>query len=176
MAAMRVLGLIGLLCTLLFAASAGTADDREYRLSSGDRLRVTVFGEPSLSGEFEVDGVGTFSLPLIGTVDAQNETARGLEQRIADMLSAGYLRQPRVSVEVLTYRPFYIFGEVNSPGSYPYRAGMTLLNAVAVAGGYTYRANERRVEVKRGEADPFNANPQEIIMPGDIIRVNERLF
>lgn len=157
-------------------AGAAAAQSTEYTLSSGDRLRVTVFGEPQLSSEFEIDGTGSFSMPLIGTVVSEGLTVRELEARMAAMLSDGFLRDPRVSVEVLNYRPFYIIGEVNSPGSYPYRAGMTLLNAVAVAGGFTFRANERRVEVTRGDGAPFVATMQTVVLPGDIIRVNQRFF
>lgn len=151
-------------------------ESSEYRLSSGDRLRVTVFGEETLSGEFEIDGVGAFSIPLVGTISAQDSTVRDLESAIARRLEQGYLRDPRVSVEVLNYRPFYIFGEVNKPGSYPYRAGLTLINAVAVAGGYTYRANENNMIIGRNGVDYAAGSPQTPVQPGDVIRVNERFF
>lgn len=152
------------------------ADESDYRLSSGDRVRITVFGEESLSGEYELDGVSSFSMPLVGTISAQDSTVRELETTIAETLSAGYVRDPRVSVEVLNYRPFYIFGEVNTPGSYPYRSGLSLINAVAVAGGFTYRASEDNVIISRDGVDYAAGSTQTRIQPGDVIRVNERFF
>lgn len=159
----------------LVTVEAARANE-EYRLSSGDRLRVVVFGEESLSGEFEVDGLGTVALPLIGSVDAGGRTVREFERVVGDAFRGGYLVNPRISVEVLNYRPFYIVGEVNNPGSYSFRAGMTLLNAVAMAGGFTYRADEDDVEITRGDGAPAAATIDTPIMPGDIVRVGERLF
>jgi len=150
-----------------------------YRLGSGDRLRVTVFGEAELSGEFEVDGGGAVSLPLIGDVDIGGRTVREAERRIEDHFRDGYLKQPRVSIDVLNYRPFYILGEVNNPGSYPFVNGMSVLNAVALAGGFTYRARENRIEIIRASdssREPREATPSTVVLPGDIIRVPERFF
>lgn len=153
------------------------ANAQEYRLGSGDRVKVTVFGEEDLSGEFELDGEARFSMPLIGTVTAQGASPRTLEQTIATMLQDGFLKNPKVNVEVLNYRPFYILGEVNEPGSYPYRAGMTILNAAAMAGGFTFRADERDIEVTRGgSGNPKVVDPTTIVQPGDVIRVNESIF
>lgn len=155
----------------------GSAVAQEYRLGSGDRVKVTVFGEDDLSGEFELDGESKFSMPLIGTVNAQGTTPRILEGRIVALLLDGFLKNPKVSVEVLNYRPFYILGEVNEPGSYPYRAGMTILNAAAMAGGFTYRADEDDIEVSRGgTGTPQVLEPTAIVQPGDVIRVNESIF
>ena len=148
-----------------------------YRLGSGDRLRVIVFGEDDLSGEFDVDGTGTVSFPLIGQVHALDRTLRSFERAVADMLRDGYLRDPRVSAEVLNYRPFYIIGEVEHGGEYPFTSGMHVLNAVAVAGGYTYRANTSRVFItRRGEERAFPATAASTVQPGDLIRVPERFF
>lgn len=162
---------------LSFGVTGALAQDTDYRLGSGDRVKVIVFGEEDLSGEFELDGGGAFSMPLIGTVRALDQSPRQLEQTIASKLLDGYLRNPRVSIEVLNYRPFYIIGEVNNPGSYPYRVGMTILNAAALAGGFTFRADEDDIEVSRGgEGEPRVMAPETIVQPGDVIRVNERLF
>ncbi|MCI0429378.1 MAG: polysaccharide export protein [Rhodospirillales bacterium] len=154
-------------------------DPLGYTLGTGDRVRVTVFGEPDLSGEFEVDATGKISLPLIGDVRIAGLQMRDAEKAIANSLAQGYLANPRVNVEVLNYRPFYIIGEVNAPGSYPYVNGMSVLTAVALAGGYTYRARQDRVVITRA-ADPqrreVRAAPETPVLPGDIIRVPERFF
>lgn len=162
---------------VMLSAAPVLAQSADYKLGSGDQVRITVFGQEDLSGEFELDGGGAFSMPLIGTVQALSQSPRQLEQIIASKLLDGYLKNPRVSVEVLNYRPFYILGEVNEPGSYPYRAGMTILNAAAMAGGFTYRADESDIEVSRGgSGEPAVMAPETIVRPGDVIRVNERLF
>ncbi len=150
-----------------------------YRLGSGDKLRVIVFGEPDLSGEFEVDGSGAFSMPLVGQLDAFQVTVRDLEQKIADKLKQGYLIDPRVSVEVLNYRPFYIVGEVKEGGEFPFVSGMHVLKAIAIAGGYTYRANTQRVYITRkGAAAEIEmpASQGTAVFPGDVIRIPERFF
>ena len=149
-----------------------------YTMDSGDRLRVVVFRHEDLSGEFEVDGTGTFSMPLIGNVDAVGLTARQLEERIAERLRDGYLVDPQVSIEVLNYRPFFILGEVNQAGQYPYASGMTVLNAVALAGGFTFRAKEDGITVQRGgsNAPEVVVTPDTPVLPGDIVRVPERFF
>ncbi len=179
---MRSMGQALKACIVLIFLVAGAipaafAQSPDYTLGSGDRVKVTVFGEEELSGEFELDGGGAFSMPLIGTVQAMGQSPRALEERVAGLLRDGYLKNPRVSVEVLNYRPFYILGEVNNPGSYPYRSGMNILNAAAVAGGFTFRADEGDIEVSRGGVGEARVMPPEtIVQPGDVIRVNERLF
>ena len=148
-----------------------------YRLGSGDKLRVIVFGEEDLSGEFEVDGSGTVALPLIGEVRARDRTLRAFETAVEAMLRDGYLKDPRVSAEVLNYRPFYIIGEVEEGGEYPFVSGMHVLNAVALAGGHTYRANPKRVFItRRGAEREFSAPLDAAVQPGDVIRVPERFF
>ena len=160
----------------LFAAEAEATTS--YTLGSGDRLKVVVFGEDDLSGELEVDGTGAIAMPLIGTVQAGGNSVRQLEEQIAVLLSDGYLINPRVSVEVLNYRPFYIIGEVQKPGEYPYRAGMTVINAVGIAGGFTFRADEKDIVISRGgdSAVPSAAGRETIVNPGDVVRVKERFF
>lgn len=173
-------------CMFLVFSMVSTASlaqsNLQYKLGPGDNLRVLVFGEEDLSGEFEVDGNGRISMPLIGVVDLQDRSLREAEAQIVAMLLDGYLRNPKVSIDVLNYRPFYILGEVNEPGSYPYRAGMTVLNAVVLAGGYTARADEDDITIQRGPdaADPDGkgqpVKPTTIVLPGDIVRVEERFF
>lgn len=153
--------------------------DDSYKLGSGDKIQVNVYGEPDLSGEFFVDGSGVVQLPLIGQVKAASLTIHDFQNVLAGKLKdGGYLKNPRVSVEVINYRPFYIIGEVNKPGEYPYVSGMNVLNAIAMAGGYTYRANDTDVYIRRNgdqeEKDPANATTR--VNPGDIIRVDERFF
>ncbi|MEW6092284.1 MAG: polysaccharide biosynthesis/export family protein, partial [Pseudomonadota bacterium] len=116
--------------------------------------------------------------PLIGQVDAEGRTLSEFEAAVIAKLMEGYLNNPRVSVEVMNYRPFYIYGEVGSPGQYPYTNGMTALNAIAVAGGYTYRANTERIFITRGDGaeQPYPASQAVKILPGDVVRVPERFF
>jgi polysaccharide export outer membrane protein len=139
----------------------------DYTLGSGDKLRVIVYGEKDLSGEFDISGAGNVALPLVGQVRAQGLTVGQFETAVENALKQGYLNEPRVSVEVLNYRPFYIYGEVGEAGQYPYSSGMTVLNAIAVAGGYTYRA---------GNEVEYPASQAVKILPGDVIRVPERFF
>lgn len=150
----------------------------EYRLGPADKIRVVVFNELSLSGEFTVGAGGAISLPLIGDVPALGRSTSQLRAEIERRLSQGYLRSPRVSIDVLTFRPFYILGEVNKPGEYAYSSGLTVFNAVARAEGFTYRADQRRVFIKRG-AEPERARaliPSVTVQPGDTIRIGERFF
>ena len=160
-------------------SDAETVLNQGYILGSGDRLRVIVFGEEDLSGEFVVDGSGGISFPLVGQVHATNLTLREFELALTNALKDGYLNDPRVSVEVLNYRPFYILGEVEEPGEFPYTASLTVMNAVATAGGFTYRANTRVVYIQRAGTDqevqiPLTATLQ--VQPGDTIRIAERFF
>lgn len=168
-----------ILMLLIVAAASSVAADDAYRLGAGDKLRVTVFDEVDLSGEFERDGGGVFAMPLIGPIQAMDLTPRGLEAALVAKLSDGWLIRPRVSIDVLSYRPFYIIGEVNEPGSYPYRSGLTVLNAAALAGGFTYRADEDDIDISRGEEgarSEFEASIHTQVQPGDVIRIEERLF
>ena len=153
--------------------------DEGYKLGSGDKLRVIVFGENDLGGEYVLDGGGFVSLPLIGQIHASGDTIHQFEAEVTAKLKDGYLKDPRVSVEVINYRPFYIIGEIMKPGEYAYVNGMSVLNAVALAGGYTFRANERQVYIRRGGSgseQSVNADQTTKIYPGDIIRVAERFF
>lgn len=154
-----------------------TLDERIYRLGVGDRLSVNVYNEPDLSGEFDVSPTGTVNLPLIGVIKAEGLTSSEVEEAAEAKLAEGYLKSPSVSIEVLNYRPFYILGEVNAPGSYPYVNGMTILNAVALAGGFTYRASEGSVLLKRAGAESeVSVDIDSLVLPGDVLTVEERFF
>jgi len=160
--------------------SAALQATEGYRLGSGDRVRITVYGQPEMTGEYSVDGGGQMSFPLVGQIRAGGLTAPELEKALVGKLSPGYLKNPSISVEVLTYRPFYIVGEVRTPGSYPFVNGMTVLNAVALAGGFTYRARETSFYVTRtgedGAKTKLSTGADATILPGDIITVRERYF
>jgi len=150
-----------------------------YTLGTGDKLRINVFGQPELSGQFVVDGTGSISLPLIGQVAATGSSTQDLEETIATKLASGFLLEPRVSVEVINYRPFYIIGEVGRPGEYPFNSGLTVLNAVAAAGGFTYRAKKTVVYIKSVGADKevaYELNTNTVVKPGDTLRIEERIF
>lgn len=158
---------------------AATGSSQEYVLGVGDRVKLTVYGEADLSGDYEVGSTGMISLPLIGDVPAAGQSASMFEQMVKQRLTQGYLRDPRVSAQVVNYRPFFILGEVSKPGSYPYVNGMTVVNAVALAGGYTYRADRKSITIKRA-SDPEHKDRDiseaDTVMPGDVLHVPERFF
>lgn len=151
-----------------------------YVLEPGNRVRVTVFNQQNLSGDFQLDPGGSITLPLIGSVPATGTTARGFAERLEERMKRdGYLLDPRVTVDVLTFNPFYVMGEVRSPGEFPYSMGMTVLSAIARAGGYDYRGRQGEVVLVRttnNKQQEFRANERTPILPGDIIRVLERNF
>ena len=150
-----------------------------YVLGSNDRVRLKVYGEPDIAGEYEVDNNGNVSIPLAGHIRAAGLTTRQLERVIASALSKGIVRDPRVNVEVALYRPYYILGEVKKGGEYPYRLGLTVMDAVASAGGFTYRANENKVYLRRSGAGVEEVHALDApipVFPGDNIRIPERYF
>ncbi|HKR19174.1 MAG TPA: polysaccharide biosynthesis/export family protein [Stellaceae bacterium] len=150
-----------------------------YQLGSGDRVHIIVFGQNDLTGDYQVDGSGMLQFPLIGSVHAGGMTAGELQQAITSKLTPGYLRNPSVSVEVINYRPFSILGEVNKPGAFPYVSGMTVFDAVALAGGFTYRAKDNDYSIRRSESGQrveLHANGDTPVNPGDVIIVPERFF
>jgi polysaccharide biosynthesis/export protein VpsN len=160
-------------------ATGGESGVAGYRLGPGDRVRVTVFRHVDLSGEFQLDGGGAFAMPLVGEIQGGGLDARQLEAEIEKRLKdGGYLVNPQVGIEVLNYRPFYIVGEVNNPGSYQYVNGMTVINAVALAGGFTYRADQGDIVINRGgsQGPEVEALLDTEVLPGDIINVTERFF
>lgn len=172
-----VTGFLLFCATVLLPSEA--AADAAYRLGSGDKLRVTVFNEKDLSGDFDVNDQGLVALPLIGQVKIGGMSLNEAQELITTKYAKDYLVNPRVNVEVLNYRPFFILGEVKSPGSYPYVSGMSVVNAIALAGGYTPRANRNRITIKRtsaGSTTEQEAPEDAIVLPGDVIRVPERFF
>lgn len=150
-----------------------------YTLDSGDKLRVVVFGQDGITNSYTVDAGGNVNLPLIGAVPARGTSTQALAKLIADRLRQGYVREPHVTVEVETYRPFFILGEVTTPGQYPYVANMTVETAVAIAGGFGARASKRTVELTRnapGQQMRGNVPLNYPLLPGDTIVVKERWF
>jgi len=177
-----------LLTLMLFLAGcAGGATSPElqqtnlnyYLLDSGDRLRVTVFGQANLTGEFAVDGSGLVALPLIEPIQARGQTTQMFAQHLEAVLRQTILRNPSVSVEIAQYRPFFILGEVNQPGQYAYVSGMTVKTAAAIAGGFTYRARTSDVAITRRvgpQTIEGTASVDSPVMPSDTIQVGERMF
>jgi polysaccharide export outer membrane protein len=175
------LGLRGYVLAFLLTISlqVGVCAQTEYVLGSGDKLRITVFRNEDLSGETEVDPAGQITMPLVQQIPAAGKTVPQLEEEIKKRLVPDFVKNPRVTIEVLNYRPFYIIGEVKSPGSYPFVAGMTVVNAIALAGGFTYRANKDEVLLTRAMDSthkPVNAQRTDVVLPGDVVEVKERLF
>lgn len=151
----------------------------EYKLGPGDKLRIQIFNDKDLSREYEVSDNGKISMALIGSVQAAGLTVPALEESLRARLRDGYIKDPKLSVEVLNYRPFYIIGEVNKPGEYPFKAGLNVLSAIAIAGGHTYRGNMEEVYIRRsGESQEqaFPATPSTPVYAGDVVRIPERYF
>ncbi len=156
----------------------GSSDDG-YTLGPRDKIKISVFNQDDLSGEYVLDGDGRFSMPLIGSVQAEGLSPADLQRRLVDMLRPDYLVNPRIFIEVANYRPYYLIREVLQTGAFPYVDGMTYLTAIAIAGGYSYRAKKHNVYVIRGndlERVEIKLSVDEKVRPGDIIRVAERLF
>jgi protein involved in polysaccharide export with SLBB domain len=150
------------------------------RLQAGEKIRVTVYGESSLSGEYQIDPSGYVSLPLAGTIKAAGFTQGELEEQLVKQLgNGGYLKNPKVTVSIIEFRPFYILGEVEKPGAYPYVGGLNALSAIAIAGGTTYRASRSTILIQHpGEAGlhEYDLKTSVPVLPGDIIRVPARYF
>jgi protein involved in polysaccharide export with SLBB domain len=156
-----------------------TITETELRLAPGDKVRITVFGEDRLTGEHQIDVSGSLSLPLAGTIPAAGLTKPELEQAVTAQLKSQYLRNPRVTIDVVSYRPFYVLGEVQKPGEYPYRSGLNVLSALAIAGGATYRGHTSKVTIQRSgtkQEQEYPQSPTVLVMPGDVVRVPERFF
>ena len=154
-------------------------EDTSYTLGSGDKLRVVVFGQEGLSASYSVDTAGNITMPLIGAVRARGMTTAGLQQAVVAKLRNGYVREPHVAVEVETYRPFFILGEVTLPGQYAYVPNMTVETAVAIAGGYTPRAFKRKIEISRqvqGLTEKRVVSPNYPVRPGETVHIAERWF
>jgi polysaccharide export outer membrane protein len=148
-------------------------------LQPGDKIKVTVFGEDRLSGEYEIDSAGFVSLPLAGTIKAAGLSKQQMEQALAKKFNSEYLRNPKVTVDISNFRPFYIMGEVAKPGEYPYKNGLNVMSAIALAGGATYRAQQSKIQIQHvGESGfrEFQTSPTSPVLPGDLIRVPQRYF
>lgn len=192
---MRLIQFTTLLLSLLLAActsgqagpvissgerySATDTQVEDYRLGAGDKLRLNVFNEQDLSGEFAVNANGSLSLPLIGDIPVVGKQVDEVATLIQQKLAEGYVREPKVSIEITTYRPFFILGEVRQPGQYAYAAGMTVTNAIALAQGFTPRAVQGTVMIRRAGSsseEAYKIAPGLRVWPGDTIRINERYF
>jgi protein involved in polysaccharide export with SLBB domain len=178
-----VLAIAGISAGLSVQAPAQTppsaSSAESYILGPNDRIRLKVYGESDITGEYEINNTGQVSIPLAGHIKAAGATTRQLEKAIAAALAKGIVRDPRVNVEIAQYRPYYILGEVKKSGEYPYRHGLTVMDAVASAGGFTYRANENKVLLRRSGARAEETLPLDApvpVFPGDNIRIPERYF
>ena len=160
--------------------AANPARVRAMRLQPGEKIRVVVYGEDKLTGEYEIDPAGSITIPLAGPVQAASLTLKELAQAITRKLESGQiLRNPVVTVNVASFRPFYVLGEVEKPGQYPFSNGLNVMSAAAVAGGYTYRASKSVVMIQRAGEKTFTEfplSPNVPVFPGDLIRVPERYF
>ncbi len=149
------------------------------RLQAGEKIRVTVYGEASLSGDYQIDPSGFISLPLAGTLKAAGLTPPELEQELAKKYRTQYLKNPKVTITIAEFKPFYIMGEIEKPGAYAYTSGLNILSAIAIAGGTTYRASKSTVLIQHpGEAGlrEYPLASTVPILPGDIIRIPQRYF
>ncbi len=161
--------------------AGAAAESLEYTLAPGDRIRIAVFGEEALTGDFVISSSGNLLFPLVGNLGASSKTVEELQAALTAALADGYLKDPRVTIQVVAFRPFYILGEVARPGDYPVSTGLTLAQAVSQAGGYSYRANTRKIFIKRANdtterlIDLRKAGPV-IVRAGDTIRIAERHF
>jgi polysaccharide export outer membrane protein len=157
-------------------AQAATAP---AKLQPGDQIRITVYGEDKLSGDFQLDQSGQISLPLAGTITAQGLTQSELEQALTKKFRSQYLKDPKVTVTIATLQPYYMMGEVKNPGQFAYKSGLNVLTALAIAGGPTYRANRTTVQIQRHGETSMHDYPISTtvpILPGDVIKVPERYF
>ncbi|GBL04867.1 polysaccharide biosynthesis/export family protein [Glaciecola sp. KUL10] len=174
-------------CFLVFIAVSAffsTAQSQQlnvdqYTLGAGDMIEITVFGQEDLTVETRLSNTGTISYPFMGDIELVGLTLNQVEQLIDDGLRGDYLVNPSVSVSVIEYRPFFIDGEVNRPGGYPYQPGLTITKAAALAGGFTERAAKDKVTIVRmiaGQEQTFQASDKDMIFPGDIVTIQQRFF
>lgn len=183
--ALALAGLPALATTApLFAQEApakAAVSDPEYVLGPDDKVHITVFGEDHLTGDYSVTSGGVISFPLVGNIPAAGHNLNDVQEEIRQRLASGYLKDPKVAIEVATLRSLYVLGEVNKPGEYPYRTNLTLEQAVATAGGFTYRANKRKIRIrhvgKPGTEIVSTSGDQVVVLqPGDTVSVGERFF
>ncbi len=168
-----------LIIYLLFICTVSAMQtDYKYTLSTGDRIRIIVYGEKDLTLETTLDDDGIISYPFLGDIKVKNLSLGELENTIREGLKDGYLRNPNVNVSIIKYRPFYINGEVKKPGSYPFTPGLTIQQAVSIAGGFTERASEDKIYVihKDGNNQRVQVNKDTLVRPDDSITVDESFF
>lgn len=160
--------------------SASTFSMENYILGPNDKVKISVYGEAGLTGEYVISSDGKISLPLVGNVSASNKTVKQFQDELVIAYrDGGYLKDPKITAEVVSARPFFILGEVKIPGQYPCLNGMTVMNAVATAGGFTYRAQNDTVFIRHpGEATEHKEKLSDTtpVFPGDTIRIDERWF
>lgn len=176
-----VLGACALLmgCSTVTTAPLPTVDRIEYRLARGDRLKLDVFREETLSGEYVINDQGCIGLPMAGDISAAGKTLAQLRQELTALLGQQYVRNARISLDVVSYRPIYILGEVQRPGEYGYAEGMSVYGLVAKAGGFTYRANQNAVFIRHGgepEERAYELTSGAAVLPGDTVRIGQRYF
>ena len=154
--------------------------NEDYHLAAGDQVRIITFSDEQLTGDFRVNDSGNIALPLLGPVHAEGLTTNQLERKVVAALQQKNLyRDPSVAVEVISYRPVFVLGEVAKPGQYPYQPGMSVVTAVAIAGGFTYRAVQDTasiVRITKGKSEEFKADRESLVRPGDVITIFERRF
>ena len=175
--------MLAVLAALAIAGCANTpplptAVEDAYRLGTGDEIRILIFNENELSGSYQIGDSGQISVPLAGWINAEGLTVKELEEQVARSLSS-VMVDPSISIQVNRYRPFYILGEVSNPGEYPYAAGMTVLTAVAISGGFTARAQKKHVLITRTvDGNPLEGRAERsaLILPGDVVLVHERII
>ncbi|MBL1235169.1 MAG: polysaccharide export protein [Rhodobiaceae bacterium] len=183
----RFMGVIGAVAVILTGCAGNSVVSTQpiaetsapYALDSGDQMRIVIFGQADLSGEYTVDGSGFISIPLIEPVQTRGLSTQELETELVAILGQTLLRNPNVSVEILNYRPFFILGEVNNAGQFPFVSGMTVQTAVAIAGGFTFRANETDALITRKRAEnivELRVRTNQPVSPGDTILIEERFF
>lgn len=161
-----------------FATNTGPGLEHAYRLQIGDKLKLVVFGEENLSGDVEINGRGQIQIPLVGEIPAKGRTLKSLKHAIVARLADGYIKSPRISLDITNYRPIFVHGEVKSGGKFEYSNNLSFTDAIAMAGGYTYRAQQDYVVLSRAGSAAVRINmPASVpLLPGDNIRVPERFF
>jgi polysaccharide biosynthesis/export protein len=164
---------------VVYAAYPQAAAPAPYLLDAGDRLRVTVFGQDGLTNSYAVDAAGSITMPLVGGLPARGLTTAQLSHALSERLKRGYIREPKVAIEVEAYRPFFIHGEVATPGQYAYLANLTVENAIAIAGGFGPRADRSKVTLSRsinGQTTRATVPLSYPLRPGDTLSIGERWF
>ena len=171
--------LIGFVCLLLWVNAADAARENNYRLGSGDKILINVYGEEDLTVETQLGESGVVNYPFLGEIKVAGMTVTQLEMRIVEGLKGDYLVNPNVHISILAYRPFFINGEVNKPGGYPFQPGLTVSKAAALAQGFTERASRSKIFVIRGDDPkqvPMKVNLNTQLRPGDVVTVEQSFF